>query len=216
MKQIIPFTKDITFKTSISELISISLDDDLVVGDNSVKGNFYIKGSYKVSKTSVGYENYSYKIPCEIELSDLYNLDNSKVSIEDFNYEVSNDTLKVSISVLIDNIEEKEIEDLNDKVVLIDDEEERCIEDEDNMSDGKIIDKVINDKNEVNNINNLNIFDFNNNETYLTYVVYTYQDGDSIDAILNKYNVSKVDLLDYNDLDNIEVGSKIIIPSSNE
>ena len=51
MKQIIPFSKDITFKTVIGEITGISLDNDLSMKeDNLVKGNFYIKGSYKMMK----------------------------------------------------------------------------------------------------------------------------------------------------------------------
>ena len=47
MKQIIPFTKDITFKNTIGDLVSISLDNDLQLkGEDLITGNFYVKGKY--------------------------------------------------------------------------------------------------------------------------------------------------------------------------
>ena len=48
MKQIIPFTKDITFKNTIGDLVSISLDNDLQLkGEDLITGNFYVKGKLK-------------------------------------------------------------------------------------------------------------------------------------------------------------------------
>ena len=40
MNCIIPFTKDIKFKTSISEILSISLEHDYTLNDNDLLGNF--------------------------------------------------------------------------------------------------------------------------------------------------------------------------------
>ena len=51
------------------------------------------------------------------------------------------------------------------------------------------------------------------NESYSTYSVYIMRENDSIDEIINKYNISREKLGEYNDLDNIKIGSKIIIPS---
>ena len=48
MKQIIPFTKDITFKNTIGDLVSISLDNDLQLkGEDLITGNFYVKGKIR-------------------------------------------------------------------------------------------------------------------------------------------------------------------------
>jgi len=54
------------------------------------------------------------------------------------------------------------------------------------------------------------------NPEYSIYRVYTMKEEDTIDSILDKYKVSKEILSDYNDLDNLKVGSKIIIPSVDE
>ena len=50
-------------------------------------------------------------------------------------------------------------------------------------------------------------------ETYSTYHVYIVKEDDTIDKIMTKYNVSKDDLADYNDLSDIKPGDKIIIPT---
>ena len=53
-------------------------------------------------------------------------------------------------------------------------------------------------------------------ESYKTYSVYIIREGETIDNILNKYKVTKEELEAYNDLKNIGIGSKIIIPTENE
>ena len=110
MKQIIPFKKDITFKSVIGELTSISLDNDLQLkGEDLVVGNFYIKGRYKLTKASQIEEEFSYKIPCEISISDSYDTFDSTIDIDDFYYEIKDEqTLEVNISVCIDNLVKKE------------------------------------------------------------------------------------------------------------
>lgn len=56
----------------------------------------------------------------------------------------------------------------------------------------------------------------NSEETFTTYSVYIMRKEDSIEKILNTYNVTREELEEYNDLNNLEIGSKIIIPSCNE
>ena len=51
-------------------------------------------------------------------------------------------------------------------------------------------------------------------EEFVKYIVYVLQDGDTIDAIVEKYEITYQDLIKYNDLENISVGDKIIIPTS--
>ncbi len=111
MKQIIPFEKEITFKSTIGEITGISLENDLALhGEDTIKGNFYIKGTYKMLKTSEIEENYNYKIPCEINISEEYDAFNATIDIDDFNYEVKqNNILKIEIQVVVDNLQKKEI-----------------------------------------------------------------------------------------------------------
>lgn len=53
-------------------------------------------------------------------------------------------------------------------------------------------------------------------ETFATYSVYIVRHDETIESIMDKYQVTKEQLESYNNLANIEVGSKIIIPASHE
>lgn len=50
-------------------------------------------------------------------------------------------------------------------------------------------------------------------ETFATYSVYIVRQNDTIESIMEKYQVSREDLDNYNDLDNLTIGMKIIIPT---
>ena len=52
MKQIIPFKKDLLFKTKVSEITSISLEREISTPeDGIVSGIFHITGDYKKNET---------------------------------------------------------------------------------------------------------------------------------------------------------------------
>ena len=113
MTQIIPFTKDITFKTKVFEITSISLDHDLQLkGEDIITGNFYVKGKFKMTKASQIEEGFNYKIPCEINISKEYDAYDAIIDIDDFYYDLlDEEILKVNIAVVIDNLVKKEIEE---------------------------------------------------------------------------------------------------------
>ena len=50
-------------------------------------------------------------------------------------------------------------------------------------------------------------------ETFATYFVYIVRQNDTIESIMEKYQVSREDLDNYNDLSNLSIGMKIIIPT---
>ncbi len=54
----------------------------------------------------------------------------------------------------------------------------------------------------------------NTEETYTTYSVYLLRETDSIESIIETYGISREELSYYNDLENLTVGSKIIIPTT--
>lgn len=73
----------------------------------------------------------------------------------------------------------------------------------------------INNNNENENENsNMNIFEPNKEENYVTYRVYKVEETDTIDTILTKYSVTKEMLADYNNIENINPGDKLIIPTN--
>ena len=53
-------------------------------------------------------------------------------------------------------------------------------------------------------------------ETYSTYSIYIVRENDSIENIMTKYNTTREQLEEYNDLSDMKIGSKIIIPSSKD
>lgn len=53
-------------------------------------------------------------------------------------------------------------------------------------------------------------------ETFSTYSVYIIRGNETLEEIIEKYKVKKEDLENYNDLSNIQKGTKLIIPTSNE
>lgn len=51
-------------------------------------------------------------------------------------------------------------------------------------------------------------------ETYSTYHVYIVRDGDTLEGILQKYSISRERLEPYNDLQELKLGDKLIIPAT--
>ena len=203
MKKIIPFSKEIEFNTNIYEINSISLEHNLKIKDNKVIGEFIISGDYKEDEFRLNVEPFIYNIPFNIDLDDKYILDEVKIEIDDFNYEVKNNKLEINISVSIDNIEVIELLD------------EPVVEDNDNREEVEQMEdvKVIDNKCTLNTI--FDSFE-DKDDVYVTYNVHIYRENDTIDNIINLYKTTKEKLEEYNDLSNITLGSKIIIPSNEQ
>ena len=212
MKKIIPFKKDITFKTNLSEITSISLEHTLKAAKNSVYGELIVSGEYKINPSSTSVEPFSYPLPFSIDFSDEYNLLKSNIEVDDFYYEIiNNDTLAVNIDVLIDNIEEE----LIPKIEI----DEHKIERHDILKEEpkeEIKKEVIEEEKDKRCITS--IFDTldDKDENYTSYSVYIVRQGDTLEDILNKYNTTKECLEDYNDLKELKINTKIIIPNTYE
>lgn len=224
MKNIIPFKKDVIFKTNLSEITSISLENTLNLKDDTISGDFIISGDYKVTDKSTSVEPFNLNIPFEIVLDDRFETSKATIDIDDFYYEiVNNNVLSVSIDVLVDHLQEKpliEMEELVDvtpvRTVLDMEEEEmensveeRCVEEEDTLPKRN----VENIEEKINSIFSNGTF---NDEVYVTYNVFIIRDGDTLDSIMEKYNVTQDELEKYNDLSNLKLGDKLIIPNCYE
>ena len=53
-------------------------------------------------------------------------------------------------------------------------------------------------------------------EVYVTYNVFIVREGDTLESILEKYNIDLEELKKYNDLSEIKLGDKLIIPNNYE
>jgi GNAT superfamily N-acetyltransferase len=70
MKNIIPFKKDILFKTNLDEITSISLENTLSIKNDIMSGDFIISGEYKISEKSTTVEPFNFRIPFEIAIDE--------------------------------------------------------------------------------------------------------------------------------------------------
>ena len=230
MKQIIPFVKDINLNSNIFEITSIALEHNLKMENNdSVVGTFTISGKYKVNKISINEEEFKKDINFDITLDDKYDSSKVIIDIDDFYYEIVNEEyLRVHIDVLIDNLlyikkeekpfiqeiekndlaelkTEERISNVNDlKDISFEEEKENAIK-----QDNDTIKKDDKDSSITTNF-------LNEKEQYITYKVHIIRENETVDTIIEKYNVSKEELEKYNSLDNVGLGTKIIVPISSE
>ena len=104
MKQIIPFKKELPFKTKVSDITSISLEREINVQDDGiVSGIFHITGDYKMNEGSINREEFSFDLPFDITLDPRYDIKTVNSDIDDFYYDVINeDTLKVNIDLYVE------------------------------------------------------------------------------------------------------------------
>ena len=215
MKEIIPLKKDIIFKTKIGEITNISLEHDYKILDDLVEGEVNINGTYKMTEASVIDEEFEYKVPFGIAISKKVDKDTIKIDIDDFKYDINKDVLKVNIDLLLtcDELEEKE-EEPDDLDNYLND----YFKDEIVIPETKTesIEPIINDIDIDNNISNITNTIINNENKYYTYKIYILREGDTIETICNKYNISKEELSLYNSLTDLKIGDKIIIPEINE
>lgn len=241
MKKIVPFKKEIIFKSNLAEITSISLEHSLhYESDHLITGEFSLSGNYRMSEESINTETFSFDIPFDINMDEKYVLDKAIIDINDFYYEIINSrVLSVNIEVSIDKLEEQpliidepEIE-LEEQIINIHELEES----EDRKEEVKIIDNIIEpvellkEKNDQSKENNepsrcveeethqdisevKSLFDnITSDEEYVSYKICIVRDGDSLESIMIKYNVSREDMELYNDLKEIKIGDKLIIPN---
>ena len=205
MKKTVPLKKDLTFKNNISEIVSIALDHELNLEDRTIKGNLVISGSYSTNDENT--LDFKYNIPVNIEMSDRYKLDNITIDIDDFYYEINDNKLIVSIEIGLDNLEEvlppfKYEEEKIEKVVEPIEQIQEVASQNDDMS------RI--DTDDVKSL--FESFD-DSNETYATYKVCIVKENDTVESIVLKYNITKEMLEQYNDISDIKIGDKLIIPS---
>lgn len=204
MKKLIPFQKDLNFDKKIYEISSISLEHTLKPKENNqISGEFIISGTYKLTEASMNLDPFEYKLPFNISIDNKYDTKNIEVDINDFYYEfTNNEILSVNIEVVIDGLEEKEEKEMPKETQIEETKEkpheEREIINEENITETKKETKSI--------FENLD-----KNERYAVYKVHIVTENDTIDNIMQKYQITKEELENYNDLNDMQIGSKLII-----
>lgn len=272
MKQIIPFKKELPFKTKVSEITSISLERELEVKDETISGVFHITGDYKMNEGSINREKFSFDLPFDITLDPRYDISTVITDIEDFYYDVLEESiLKVNIDLFVTaeylpeepiseiisieelpkeeqeerettssetqlpeedfTIEPQQLEETRELVETqeeiidytkvtdttskqpLDLQESKSTKEE---SKNDMPEEKTENRDETLDIGTDLFSNLDNTETYTTYYVYIVKEEDTVEKIITKFEITKEDFEDYNDINNIKNGDKVIIPKKSE
>ena len=241
-KKEIDFNTKISEITSISLEHNIKdISNDLISGEFIIEGEYkIIEGS--INKESYKHIiPFDIAIGSNYDLSNVtIDIDNFYYDvIDDKILKVNIDLMVDNIEEMIDVSVVKNAN--KEEIIDNDEEDDRVVMDEELLEEGigvitpnkeelekieeieeneliKEIDNNINieieNENTNININNINLFDnLKMEETYSTYRVYFVKENDNIEKILEKYKITKEELENYNDLSNIKVNDKLIIPT---
>ena len=225
MKKIISFEKKLEFPSMVGEITSISLDHTLEFKSPTlIEGAFLITGSYKLTEASCIEDNFNFKVPTEIMLTENIDVSTGKITVDDFFYEIEDDeNLVCHIDVLVEGLEEVFIEeppleeverhveeirecdgDQNKEIEIPHREEELKEELEEEIEEE--IEELVEEQQSL--FSNLK----DDEDTFTTYSIYIIRQDETIQTVLEKYKITKEALEEYNDLSNIVEGSKVIIP----
>ena len=197
---------------------------------NKEKFNFKIPYSYDInndidtSTVKVDITNFTYDYKKDELLVNIeYKITGDRKDVLLFDDEESlDDFLKRNevevISDRIDNIK-KEIDEENNNEPKKDNEEKKVLETKKDNEEKKVLEtkkdeirvntdtenETVTEKDIINNINNVQ-------DKFITYKVYKLKETDTLESIVMKYHTTIDELKEYNDLSNIKINDKIIIP----
>jgi rRNA maturation endonuclease Nob1 len=217
-------SKNIEFTSNISEITSICLDVDYNIEESLIKGILNLEGDYISSDTDIK-EDFTYKIDFNIDLMDNMDTNTIKLSIDDFTYNIDTNNLIINVDLIMDyevKLFENKIDFdtfMDSKQIDIDNIDEYSTREEDieeieeikEDTPREIQEEHCNSKNE----NIINIASSSEDE-FITYHIHIVSEIDTLDNIANKYHVSIDTIKEYNDVDNIKIGMKLVIPISHE
>ena len=240
MRKVVSFDKNLEFKTMVGEVTSISLDPNLHFSDDSdISGELVISGKYKLTAASRLEDDFLFSLPVEIALSEKLEEDTRSVSIDDFRYEVEDgDKLNCHIDLVIEGVEKIDIPDEEDPMenilevhhsdketfnsdpdLLHRENSKNYFQPDDNdLHSNETSNEVLEVETiqEEHSVGSLFSSFKDSDESFSTYSVYIVRENDTLESIMTKYKIRREELEDYNDLDNLITGTKIIIPTHNE
>ncbi len=233
----IPFESTLDFKTNIYEITKMSLEHDYNVNEGAVLGNFYVTGEYRSHEVSVNKEPFKFTLPFEVELRDDIDLDTLEFNIEDFSYTIEGENkLKVNIEYslaaeerkgeLIDTDEDvfeevpdeelqremDELDELVNKEVTEEPKEEETTEEIEEVEEPTEDEERITKEQEKTIMETITSSD----DTFVTYHVHMVKESETMESIATMYSIPTSLLQEYNNVDTISLGDKILIPKVDE
>lgn len=222
MKSIVPYSKEIKFDKKIAEICSISLEHEMNINDTEIEGNFIVSGEYKSHVVSINKDDFSYKLPFSIDVTDNIIKESIEFEITDFNYEVLNDEiLKVDIEFSVTAMEEEDEEvdsnELLDRDTMIEEINELFLPEEDDLEELEELEEQKDDERLDQESAELILNSASNKEDeYTTYYIHLVKDGDTIESIVSMYQTDLSIIKKYNSIETLNIGDKILIPIVDE
>ena len=241
---VLSFSTDVCEITAISLEHKVDIGDDAISGTFNISGEYKITDG-QLEREKFSFElPFDIALGNNYDRSTLVvDIDDFRYEIVDRNKLKVNIDLYIDgevIPVVMEEDRKDNVDDMKDDLVIhnsqkedneeitpvitnskerIDLLEEMLDNDkETDMKEEKEI-KITNENNNniENNNENIDIFNgINSDDGYVTYRVYRVMEGDTIDKIIEKYKVSREELEKYNDLGDIKIGDKLIIPANDK
>lgn len=222
------YTEELPIKEDLSKDLNLSnqseITDNLIdLISNKNKENIQEEPSELNERTIQESNDFEDKITeIDIKNTNISLSDNQTLDIKDNQYiQEIKETAKEEIEETLDTAKPVEkvlssknnpYNDLNDELI----DPERIDLLKDMLTNNK--ENTMNEESSLNNNTNeninTNILTPSDEEKYVTYRVYKVTETDTIDTIITKYNVTKEMLSDYNNIENIIPGDKLIIPTN--
>lgn len=228
MNCIIPFEKKLKFEGNIKEIVSISLEHEVTQNPDEVLGNFIISGTYKEHELSVNTEDFKFVVPFSVELEKKIDKDSFEFWIDNFTYDIDGNEMLVKIDYAMAAEELKEDEERTevspvDLIVTPEEEEEKT------FNEPEIQEETLTNENDEENEERTEVITqeetkseeavisgLQTEDDYITFKIHVVKEEETLESICQKNNIDKDELLKLNDITDITLGDKLIIPYQNE
>ena len=227
MKNIIPFQKELSFDTKVSEITSISLEREYEVKEGEITGFLIVSGEYKSHEISANVIPFTFKIPFTIDIPKNLQTNTISLEISDFAYDMlSNNKMKVSVELELEGEfleeeeemveEQKELPEVDAEEVLslLEDRQEEVMpefaeeQQEENTEEEQEEPYVEEEQMILNQVTKEN--------EYVTYHIHVIKEEDTLESVCSKYQTSEEMLKSINDLSSWTPGDRLLIPLNNE
>ena len=219
MKKKVTIDKKIEFPSMIGEISAISLEHKLdFIDEKNIEGYFLLTGKYKLTEASRLEDDFEYKIPAEIILSESVDLSDTKIEITDFSYEIEDDiVMNCHIELLIEGLELINMEEDSEERECdgdLPEEKEIEIPKKEEIIELRVDEEEKSDDISVQGSLFTNLSD--EQDSFGTFIVYIVRQNETVNTIIEKYATSLEELEKYNDLSDLKDGTKLIVPVKNE